>query len=747
MKHDRPDPASRDDMTDDHAEKLLAEALEDYHRRRARGERPDEAAYREQLEDLYPLFVELIAAETIIDLALEPAGDETELPLAWGAYTLLREIARGAAGVVYEAIHRKLGRKVALKVLRTGVDTDKVARERFHREAQALAHVKHDNIVEIYEFGEIDGRPFYAMSLVNGPSLKELIKQGKAPEPRELCRGLAGVADALAMLHGEGIIHRDVKPQNIMVDADGRYMLADFGLARSSLAETMTQSGDALGTPLYMSPEQILADRKAIDARSDIYGLGATLYEMLAHVPPFKTDNLQALMRMILQERPVSPRTVRPDLPKNSAGIALGCLEKKPEDRPQTAEALRDALLAVAEDERVRTAIEPVSRPKRGLRLALDHPILTAAALVLVAVGVWFAVRPPDPARVDFTVFPYTAVARIQGVEGELVPDATGAIQTHLPPDRAYTVEFDPRSPHFEKGTHQFKLTRSGYVKVIYLPDDDTTEAELILDRQRQGMAPIKFGEQEVHRGRDDPRMIDPIYPLGRTDVASLGPWMVLIHDSFVEAYPSGAWLSWKANGALLHSERFPSPETTETAGRLPAAVVERLEPGMTVTWGIAEAEGADPVAEHARTFSVVDAGIGAERARVAKASEPRDDDGPNVDRSQIGRILSAELYLNRGLPAAAFEVLYPVVLEDFARLVAELEAADAEGRPDRPVAFRTTPHMLALMEKALDAQFERRSERDESLAWAELKRAWGEFFGEDGRNTFYGIGSREDGK
>ena len=167
-------------MTEEQKDGVLAECLEDYHRARARGEIPDLAKHREKLSELYPEFVELVAAETAIDAALDSAG-ETELPQNWGEYVLLGEIGRGAAGVVYEAMHRKLGRKVALKVLRTGVDTDATARERFIREAQALAQVRHDHIVEIYEYGERDGRPFYAMSLVDGPSLAQLTKLDQRP--------------------------------------------------------------------------------------------------------------------------------------------------------------------------------------------------------------------------------------------------------------------------------------------------------------------------------------------------------------------------------------------------------------------------------------------------------------------------------------------------------------------------------------------------------------------------------------
>src|SRR5438132_8216256 len=221
---DRPDP-SRDDA--------LAAALSDCHRRRARGEAPRVDDYGRRLGDSHSDFREIVAAEAALDGAMAaPPADP--LPRTFDGYTLLREIGRGAAGAVYEALDRRLGRKVAIKILRTGFDTDPSAVERFRREARVCAHLRHDHIVPIFEAGEAEGRHFYAMDLVPGESLAALVKAKRAPDAKALCAGLAGVADALHALYGAGIVHRDVKPSNVLVRPDGRMVLVDFGLARSA---------------------------------------------------------------------------------------------------------------------------------------------------------------------------------------------------------------------------------------------------------------------------------------------------------------------------------------------------------------------------------------------------------------------------------------------------------------------------------------------------------------------------------
>lgn len=680
MKQPPSDPASSDTMSDDQAEILLAEALEDYHRTRARGERPDDGAFEDRLGPLYAEFQELVAAETLIDQALQPATEDAHLPMPWGAYTLVREIARGAAGVVYEAIHRKLGRKVALKLLRTGVDTDKNARERFQREAQALAHVKHDNIVEIYEFGEIDGRPYYAMSLVDGDSLMQLEKSGRRPSPRELCRGLAGVADALATLHASGIIHRDVKPQNIIVDRDGRYMLADFGLARSAMAETMTRSGDALGTPLYMSPEQMLGDRRAIEERTDVYGLGASLYQLLTGAPPFRTDNLHALMRMILKERPEHPRALQPDLPEDCARIALKCLEKEAGDRYESAAALRDDMLAFADGNPV--AGKPVGRPRRGLRRIRRHPVLAAAAMILVAVGAWAFLRPPAPATLELTT-DVEAIASLNDGDWKATPWA----RIPLEANRTHSIEIVPKDEAYLKKSVMVQALPGGALTlpVVLEPKAGTRNYEA-LDalRNRVGVEGPDVPEPDRSRG-GEAFFVQTLLPRGdlrlKQDLDEITLALGSLPGPREAKFGDGEIVFFRGEELI---GRMQAPEV-ETAGEIrlpvPDDVRARLQAGDEVRWGYrirADEPRRDGSLLEEATFRIVAADPAVD-ARVAKAQETvREAWTVNpTEADKAARILGAEILLDAGLPYAA----YGLIQAPYRARQAELAAAEIDTR------------------------------------------------------------------
>ena len=355
------------------AEARLAECFEEFRERRSRGEDVALESFRARLDGAYDEFVELVKTEALFDEALE-VPEEFDLPRAFGRYTLLRELGRGSVGVVYEAYDEAAARKVAVKVLRSGFVSDASARQRFLREAKACEQIVHPNLVEIFDAGEAERRPYYTMTLVRGPTLSELIRSQDPPDPRTLCAGLAGVSSALEMLHENGIIHRDVKPSNIIVDEDGRMVLTDFGLVRLDTAATLTRTGNALGTPLYMSPEQMMG--KDVDGRVDIYALGATLYEGLVGEPPFAAEDYQHLVPKILAERPRAPHRSQVGPPLGSSRIALKCLEKDPRDRYASATELTRDLRAFAEGRPVRG--RPLSPTRRAWRWVGRHPIPSA---------------------------------------------------------------------------------------------------------------------------------------------------------------------------------------------------------------------------------------------------------------------------------------------------------------------------------------------------------------------------------
>jgi len=642
-------------MTDDHTDRILADCLEDYHRQRARGEVPDMAAFRVQLGDLVGEFLDLVAAETAIDAALEPGGD-APLPLAWGKYTILREIARGAAGVVYEALHRELGRKVALKVLRTGLDTDEVTRERFRREAQALAQVHHDHIVEIYEFGELDGRPYYAMSLVQGPTLADLVKHDKLPEPRTLCRGLAGIANALQTLHEAGMIHRDVKPSNIMIAPNGRYMLADYGLARTAMSATVTRTGDALGTPLYMSPEQILGNRDAIESRTDIYGLGATMYQMLTGKPPFKTENLHALMRMVLSQRPEPARTVNPDLPAGCSRIAMKCLEKEPRDRYPSAGELEADLLAFADGRTV--SGKPLGLWQRAARQVRRHPAYAAMAAVVLGLAVWLAVRvPPTYVSVEPRL---EARVQIEGIQGDLPTP----VRRHLLPGPGhYELVVTPLDGEYKPQRAGFDVVAGDHVPVALQPFEPKDPSKAADALSIEGVQAPEFQGVTRSRGTGGDSAIELWFPRGKVTAAEARNWVAHIGMDFPKG---GGVLEFRADGKVLGRVGCPEPgddDSWKKTGQLDDEITKQLKSGAQITWQFLDHQG--KAMGLPATFEIAEFDREGAFAALDERLEPMIKGWESDDAKEIARTtLRAQTLMKAGLDSEACVLLLPL-LED----------------------------------------------------------------------------------
>ena len=310
-----------------------------------------------------------------------------------GEFELIREVGRGAMGVVYEARQASLGRRVAVKVLSAAAAGDPVWVERFRAEASAAARLSHASILPVFAVGVAGGAgglPWFAMEFVEGRDLSDLIKGGSALGPREAARIVRDAALALDHAHGQGVIHRDVKPSNLMVRADGRVAVTDFGLAKHVGSGSLTTSGSLLGTPFYMSPEQTLGDRDAIGPPTDIYGLGATLYECLTGQPPFTGDNPVALLRQIAEKDPVPPGKVSPGVPRDLETITLRCLEKKRERRyPSCLELAADLDRYLRGDPIGSHRPGPVERARRWV---LRNRVASAAlggALLVLGLGAW----------------------------------------------------------------------------------------------------------------------------------------------------------------------------------------------------------------------------------------------------------------------------------------------------------------------------------------------------------------------
>jgi serine/threonine protein kinase len=276
-------------------------------------------------------------------------------------YLVDAEIGRGGMAVVYRATDTRLHRRVAIKVLPPELAFNADVRERFLREAQTSAQLAHPGIVPIYTVDEAEGLVYFVMALVDGESLAQrLEREGRLPT--EHARSiLIAVADALAYAHAHGVVHRDVKPDNIMLDGlTGRAMVTDFGIARAAAGESrLTLTGVAIGTPAYMSPEQALGERE-LDGRSDIYSLGVIGYQMLAGETPFKASNTPAMLVKHVSEAPRPLLSLRPDAPPALAHAIARALAKKPEDRWPDAAAFRDALSGAAPS----PAFEDRTRPR-----------------------------------------------------------------------------------------------------------------------------------------------------------------------------------------------------------------------------------------------------------------------------------------------------------------------------------------------------------------------------------------------
>jgi len=355
-----------------------------------------------------------------------------------GDFELIREIGRGGMGVVYEARQVSLKRRVALKVLPPVIGLTRQARQRFEREAQAAAKLHHTNIVPVHAIGEEDGHHFYAMDLIEGQSLDrvlhEMVDEGSnallaetvtraaselptklaAPSETKAATTSAGdattslgetsagsrpwfdtvaqliseVADALDYAHGRGVIHRDIKPANLMLSREGRLCITDFGLARIAQGPGMTVSDSFLGTPAYMSPEQIAAGRVKLDHRTDVYSLGAVLYELLTLQRPFVGESREEVLSAIMAKDPRSPRKLNGKIPQDLETICLKAMEKDPDRRYDTAGELAQDLRQYMHGGLITARrAGPLRRFGKSVR---RHPVvatIVVAAVLLAGIG------------------------------------------------------------------------------------------------------------------------------------------------------------------------------------------------------------------------------------------------------------------------------------------------------------------------------------------------------------------------
>ena len=344
---------------------ILEQMIEAHHRgeavdpEAAASETPELANELRQLWAACQL-ADAIGSGSISDLAEETSAGEgshfappsaMDLPRQFGDYELLEELGRGGMGVVYRARQTSLGRIVALKMVLRGQLASQEDLTRFQAEAEALARLKSPHIVPIYEVGEHDGHAFFTMANIEGKTLSQRLAKGPLP-PREAATILLDVARAIEVAHNEGVLHRDLKPSNILLDEEGVPHVTDFGLAKrvSTGGETvdpsLTRTGAILGTPSYMAPEQAAGSRGQLGPATDVYSMGALLYQMLTGRPPFQAATALDTVLLVLEQDPVPPRLLNPLADRELELIALRCLQKPTDLRYESAGKLGDDLEA-----------------------------------------------------------------------------------------------------------------------------------------------------------------------------------------------------------------------------------------------------------------------------------------------------------------------------------------------------------------------------------------------------------------
>jgi WD40 repeat protein len=327
------------------------------------------------------------AADPIVTDATAPTPVVPHVP----GYEILGELGRGGMGVVYKARHTQLNRLVALKMILAGGHAGTADLARFRTEAEAIARLQHPNVIQIFEVGEHEGKPYFSLEFCGGGSLAQKINGTPLP-PKEAARMVETLARGMDAAHQKGIIHRDLKPANVLLLDDGTAKITDFGLAKKLDDVGQTQSGAIMGTPSYMAPEQAGGKAKELGPAADVYALGAILYELLTGRPPFRAATPLDTVLQVVSDDPVPPSQLQSKTPRDLETICLKCLQKDPRKRYPSAEALAEDLRRFQAGEPIKA--RPAGRVERAIKWVKRRPVaagLLAAILGLLVLAISFA--------------------------------------------------------------------------------------------------------------------------------------------------------------------------------------------------------------------------------------------------------------------------------------------------------------------------------------------------------------------
>ncbi len=484
------------------------------------GQAPDRAQVLADHPELADQLASCLAGIDFIHRTTGLGVRDLRQPVQLGEFRILREIGQGGMGVVFEAEQTTLRRRVALKVLRFGVVADEGAMQRFGREAETVARMHHTNIVPIFAVGCDQGVHYYAMQFIEGRNLADVLSEAQANHaplsPHDVASWGLQATEALEYAHRRGVIHRDVKPSNLLLDSEGVVWLTDFGLAKRADEATLTVAGTLMGTPRYMSPEQAQSVRHPIDHRTDIYSLGASLYELATGQPVFEASTPIGVIHHILANEPVPPRQIRPALSRDLETVILTCLSKNPARRYPSAQALADDLRAVLDARPIQARrvglVEKSVRWLKRQRRTVGVAAAAAVAAVLLASGAalgWTAYTRSQLANLGLTTNePHLAAEILQAETGEsIVPGVS--LPTRQPldlPAGAYRVRLS--APEKPTETYDLRLfqgeSRSFDVRLgesqLWEPLDESTFQPLILVEDAGTTSIVQLVSQKFRR-------------------------------------------------------------------------------------------------------------------------------------------------------------------------------------------------------------------------------------------------------